>query len=233
KFAYTAIGWKENGRYYLLNHPQRFPGVNKPIDQDVLEAFEKPEPVPFNHIWGKWHAGLTDAPSPLPGDVYVKSPTFVEWNGTDFIGKAFLMEAELWEHFKKLPHPNICTYYGCVRDSTGTLVSGLCFKKYRYTLYEANRNVIDGFNKDSAIRDIRSGLEHIHSLGYVHNDLNPANIMFDDDHVAVIIDFGSCAREGEDMGYSGGTFGWSNNARVSKRENDFYGLRLIERWLAG
>jgi len=43
----------------------------------------------------------------------------------------------------------------------------------------------------SILAGIESGIRHLHSLGLVHNDINPRNIMMDHDK-AVIIDFGSC-----------------------------------------
>jgi serine/threonine protein kinase len=53
---------------------------------------------------------------------------------------------------------------------------------------------------DLFLEGIKRGLEHLHSLGLVHNNINPANIMFptkDDDATAMIIDFRSCRRIGE------------------------------------
>ncbi|KAJ7130614.1 hypothetical protein C8R44DRAFT_775883, partial [Mycena epipterygia] len=63
---------------------------------------------------------------------------------------------------------------------------------------------------DKVIAGIRLGLEHIHSLGYVHNDLNPRNIVLDKEFkVPIIIDFDSCYKIGESLkGKKAGTVDW-------------------------
>lgn len=53
---------------------------------------------------------------------------------------------------------------------------------------------------------IRAGVEHLHSLGFAHNDLNPMNIALDGDDNLIILDFGSCRRFGEQV-LSAGTYG--------------------------
>lgn len=50
----------------------------------------------------------------------------------------------------------------------------------------------------SVLAGIERGIKHLHSLGLVHTDVNPSNIMLDWDE-AVIIDFGSCRRVGESL----------------------------------
>ena len=75
---------------------------------------------------------------------------------------------------------------------------------------------------------IENGIAHLHSLGLVHNDLNPANIMFSEDDIPEIIDFDSCRREGENL-LKAGTPGWSDeSAIVADRANDYYGLKKIK-----
>jgi tRNA A-37 threonylcarbamoyl transferase component Bud32 len=38
---------------------------------------------------------------------------------------------------------------------------------------------------------IKLGVEHLHSLGYAHNDLNLSNIIVGEDNTPIIIDLGS------------------------------------------
>lgn len=56
------------------------------------------------------------------------------------------------------------------------------------------------FDKDLCLQGIESGIRHMHSLGLVHNDINPSNIMIDSADRPVIIDFDSCKQEGEKLG---------------------------------
>jgi serine/threonine protein kinase len=49
----------------------------------------------------------------------------------------------------------------------------------------------------------------LHRLDLIHGDINPTNIMFDNDGRPIIIDFDICARKGEEA--RGGTFGWMDD----------------------
>jgi serine/threonine protein kinase len=39
------------------------------------------------------------------------------------------------------------------------------------------------------LHGIEAGIRHLHHLGRIHNDINPANIMISEDDPPVIIDF--------------------------------------------
>lgn len=75
--------------------------------------------------------------------------------------------------------------------------------------------------------------EHFHSLGIIHNDIHPANIMFYGD-TPVTIGFDSCRPEGHDLSTVKRSHEWADE-RVKKAmpENDFDALREIRMWLAG
>lgn len=73
--------------------------------------------------------------------------------------------------------------------------------------------------------DSKAGLNWLHSLGLVHDDINPKNIMLDDDGHAIIIDFDSCASSGTKS--RGGTPGWSTSPEVA---NDEHGFNLVFIW---
>ena len=54
-------------------------------------------------------------------------------------------------------------------------------------------------------------MRHLHSLGFIHNDINIANVMFlDDDDVPIIIDFNSCGKEGEERDMKGAIHKWTD-----------------------
>lgn len=68
----------------------------------------------------------------------------------------------------------------------------------------------------------------------MHNDLNPDNVMLDDDGTPVIIDFDICRKEGEIC--APGTPGWARPQAGSQpctKENDLYALGLIKRYMEG
>lgn len=77
------------------------------------------------------------------------------------------------------------------------------------------------------------GMQHLHSLGWIHNDINPKNIMLDEDDTTIIIDFDSCCGMNE-KGPTCGTHMWTDetyDADCAKLENDYCGLRKIRQWI--
>lgn len=136
-------------------------------------------------------------------------------------------EAEVCQSLSQCPHPNIAEYYGTVVENDR--IVGLCFPKYSINLAERIQDTSRPLDKKRCIDGIRSGIQRMHSLGFIHNDINPYNVMFDDDDIPVIIDFDSCQNEGDELGLKAGTPGWSDvNSKMSVAENDYYGLRKIE-----
>ena len=146
-----------------------------------------------------------------------------------------LQEARFCEILRKAPHPNVAAYLGCVKNDGWIL--GLCFAKYKKTLWQ--RIILDKDTSlacpdlsEAVLAGIRDGIEHIHSLGYCHNDINATNIMFGDDDAPIIIDFDACRPEGEELGLKKGTKGWYDESSThSCRENDYYGLRKIKEFI--
>jgi len=59
------------------------------------------------------------------------------------------------------------------------------------------------FDTDLVLRGIQEGIQHLHSLGLIHCDINPANIVMDEGDTPVIVDFDSCRRKGEELGFQG------------------------------
>lgn len=93
----------------------------------------------------------------------------------------------------------------------------------------STRKIIKDYN--AVLAGVESGIRHLHSLGLVHNDINPSNIMFKGGEL-VIIDFGSCRSIGESMEGSGGTYEWCDETvKLSLPENDLNALEEIRIWL--
>ena len=78
---------------------------------------------------------------------------------------------------------------------------------------------------------ILQGIQHLHSLGLIHCDLNPMNIVMDG-NTPVIIDFDSCQRKGDKLGIKAGSWGWTDESfEFAMPENDEYGLSKIRDFL--
>ncbi|KAL9639405.1 MAG: hypothetical protein Q9164_000946 [Protoblastenia rupestris] len=89
------------------------------------------------------------------------------------------------------------------------------------------------FDTDKCIQGIESGIHHLHSLGYVHNDIGGPSIMLMEDDVPVIMDFDSCVKEGE-KSLEGPKYNWyddSYDTTVARKRNDYSGLKKVREWL--
>ena len=199
--------------------------------------------IPMKHIRPRFPKSFTVGPKPLSDDIFVKTPQLATYDSSSASTPAdsLLEEAGILEYLMHFPHPNIATYHDCVLK--GNRISGLCMTRYTMTLRErmllsdkgtlplpTSREIEAWYN------DIKNGLDHLHSLGYVHQDLDPRNVMLDSDNRAIIIDFDSCQLEGEPLGpKSHGTSPWideqNERGEVSDRNYDFEGLRVIRRFL--
>ncbi|OHF04173.1 serine/threonine-protein kinase [Colletotrichum orchidophilum] len=191
---------------------------------------------------------FTRAPDPLPSNTYIKTPSLLSYdqvhNGPqpNQIANDVLNEVRICELLKESPHPNLAKYVGC--QAYDGNISGICFVRYGKTLMEAvNPRGLMKRKFSTTHRDlgdfgrglqwIQAGIAHLHSLGIVHNDINPSNITIDRDDW-VIIDFGSCRKLGESLVGVGRTYEWYDEAiQHSCPENDLNALLEIRTWLRG
>lgn len=154
-------------------------------------------------------------------------------------------EIQVWEIIKQHPHPALAVYHGCV-ESEGR-ASGLVFTQYEETLSQrvnpgrlckrdfiaSGRPLVQPWMR-RWLESIESGLGHLHSLGLVHNDITPANIMLGDKNEAVIIDCDSTCRIGESLVDKKRTYGWADrNVTHAAPSNDLKSLGELETWLFG
>lgn len=93
---------------------------------------------------------------------------------------------------------------------------------------------------EDAIRESLEGIfesiEHLHSLVFLHNDINPANIAFDEDDTPVLIDFGSRRRIGESLCGTNTkkTHQWHGpNVDTVMEENNLDAFEELRTWLVG
>jgi serine/threonine protein kinase len=163
---------------------------------------------------------------------YIKQPkltTYYNSEDQNVLVDLLLQEVYVLEHLKCHPHPNIGQYRGCVMNR-GHIV-GNALKRYYQTL---ERRVKDGRKFDGNLRSesVSSAIQHLHSLGYAHNDLNPTNITVDQEDKPFLIDFGSCQPFGEDL-ITTGTRGWMEDewSMTSKKPQGKFFLDRLRSWL--
>lgn len=193
-------------------------------------------------------SNFTRAPDPLPSNCYVKRPKLLSYDRIDNncnslqIHERVLREAETCESLKLHPHSNVAQYLGCqVRDDR---IVGICFTKYGDSLMRRvnpNSRMKRPFqycerplkNRDDFLKGIEKGILHLHDLGLIHNDINPANILFDSDDAPIIIDFDSCRSVGQSLEGIGRTYEWNDESvQISLPSNDLDALKEIQEWLS-
>jgi serine/threonine protein kinase len=202
--------------------------------------------IPAAQIHPIFPQHFTRAPDHLLAQHYFKQPRLLLYEPScpTYLGDLLLEEATVWETLIQSPHPNIVKYHGCqVQDGR---ITGLGFDKHHDTLMSrVNPGHFGKRHFDASqrpLKDVKSFLEgaekalkHLHSLGLVHNDINPANIMFasEDDETPIIIDFGSCKPVGRPLQGVGRTPEWYDpSVLTSLPSNDTDALNEIAEWLS-
>ncbi|CAG8924062.1 unnamed protein product [Penicillium salamii] len=244
QFAGTLIVYQLNGFLYHAMLKGRYSCPSILNVEDLVNVKQ----IPASAYSPNFSVGFTAAPGILPNGCYVKKPGLISYDlisegpRPKSIAEDVLKEARIYEFLIMHPHPNIATYLlvGC-QVSDGA-ITGLCLEKYPRTLMKevnpgalmkrALRNTREATEDYSRVlAGIDSGIRHLHSLGLVHNDINPSNIMIDGDR-AIIIDFGSCRKIGESLEDVGRTYEWyDGEVQQSLPENDLKALEEIRIWL--
>ena len=94
-----------------------------------------------------------------------------------------------------LNHPNVCTIYS-VDQSHGASMIVMEFIDAQPMAKRIQDGHISGGGVSSIIAQIASGLSAAHSVGVVHGDIKPANLMIAADNTVKIMDFGLARRFG-------------------------------------
>ncbi|KAE9396027.1 hypothetical protein BT96DRAFT_1021566 [Gymnopus androsaceus JB14] len=231
---YRILMWEQGNVYYRYLLPQaQFDPASEPT------LFERAKAVPREYYVADVVSGLTRAAvSATDSLVYFKKKIPWEYDHDDpperprLVAEVVLHEARVCEFLLAHAHQNICRYVGYIPSDDGTTIEGLCFEKHGLTLYDAVITKV-AFDRSAVLEDIHCGLMHLHSLGYVHNDVNPSNVVLSEDGRGIIIDFDSCREIGESLiDKKAGTFSWEREpCDISEPENDFYGLEKIREWI--
>jgi len=225
-YSHSKVIVKEGKQYYYAHTPRRLRSIPN-IDLSTLEL----HPIPTTKLWPKYLSQFSQAPHPLPSNTFVKRPSLLDYGDTPAssdLGSLILSEARVCEIMKASPHPNIVEYLGCLVDE-GT-IAGLCFVRYEDTLAKRVRHG-SPIDRKACLESIADGIRHIHSLGLVHCDIKPDNILMDGTNPR-IGDFDSCHVEGKKLGIKAGTEGWAmHESSTATYDLDWYGLSKIKDFL--
>ncbi|OJD11416.1 hypothetical protein AJ78_07811 [Emergomyces pasteurianus Ep9510] len=196
-------------------------------------------PISGSDIFPLYNLKLTQAQDSLSQNSYIKRSNlslydiFQEYNVLNLIPKDLLEEAQAMEKISKHSHPNIINYHGCrVRHGC---ITGLVLDRHLNTLTDYLKNKVGFIDKEPFMQALKSAIYHLHSLGWAHNDLNPGNILVDEDSMPVLIDFGSAREIGAKLGTSRGTKGWIDREmkdyHTSDKHHDLFALEKICGWI--
>nr|CEG04788.1 unnamed protein product [Fusarium clavum]CEG05828.1 unnamed protein product [Fusarium clavum] len=205
--------------------------TNEMALDDYIKALE---PVPDQDLFPELPADteLTIAVDYDKGSSFCKRPGLFQFvPGFDFgTPKQVLDETLIMERLAKNPHPNIIHYKGC-RVKRGR-ITGIVVNKYEKSLEQFIKTAeLKDLDIDSFLSDINSAVDHLHSLGLAHNDINPGNIMVGEKNKPVLIDFGSCQPFGKLL-QTFGTPGWfEEDFWRSEQIHDIFALEKLKQWL--
>jgi len=106
----------------------------------------------------------------------------------------FIQEAQA---ASALDHPNICTIYEIARSEDDELYIAMAYYPGE-TLRERFQK--QPLSEEAAVNtgiQVATGLEKAHAAGIVHRDIKPANIIFTEDNLVKILDFGVAKLSGQ------------------------------------
>ena len=206
---------------------------------------------------------------------FVKKPSLLDYTDSDLSAR-IAREIAVCEGLRGHPHPNLATYHGCCVSANGH-VDGLCFQRYRVSLLELcnpgrlNKHAfvarggqrskltvaVTGGSSTVQLHSghldgLLAGIRNLHSLGLVHNDINPANIMVDGFDrndggsnggksttppvTLVLVDFDSCRPTGTSLRETKTrrTHGWHDaTVATAQADSDLNALAEVRAWLFG
>ncbi|KAJ5346143.1 hypothetical protein N7452_004147 [Penicillium brevicompactum] len=221
KLLYTQVIFQDGDKYFSAQLPEMIacPDDIPPTAKNSLKE------IPVEHIWPPLEDGLSICHDAEKPGVYIKRPQLTSYDGSESLSLYMLHEARICEILMQNEHQSIARYLGCLVK--GGRVAGLCFQRYVETLAD-RLEVGSQFNKNSCLQQIQAGIDHLHALNIIHNDIHPRNIMVANQEADtfVIIDFDSCAIKGHPLPDKRGRM--PEGACTAECENDDLGFKLLQ-----
>ncbi|KAM5349287.1 hypothetical protein ACJ41O_005794 [Fusarium nematophilum] len=199
-------------------------------------------PIPDDHLFPELSSTderFTVAPDDVSksSDVYIKRPRlsmyeiYKENECLSVIPSLILEGAHALQAISQHPHPGLIKFHGC-RARRGR-VTGLVLDKHANDLNSHLKDV-GPVDKEAFMTALESAVQHLHSVGLAHNDINPANILVNSHGLPVLVDFGSCREIGQKLTTSRGTPGWideKDDYATSEVRHDTCAVEKIRAWL--
>ena len=226
-FSYTLLIFQDGFDFYTAQTHHRKWDSLADIDVSALEL-QQFEMIPREHLYPAYQTGWLIAPSSIPEDFYEKRPGMA-----NYLERGLLNEIEAYESLRDEPNPYIGDYHGCVVYE-GSVVA-LCLAKYHQSLLKRIYYDDRPFNAGACIQRIQDGLSRLHDRRLIHNDLNPSNIMLEEDDKPAIVGFDYCRPKSQLIGsndFAGSVWkGDGFNLKWAVPTNDDLGVKKINEWI--
>jgi serine/threonine protein kinase len=201
------------------------------------------KPVPDDTFFPAWpvpETKLREAPETLPpDDVFIKRAPLELYEMLRQLGiekqlsTSLIAEAQVLEELSQHPHPNLIGYHGC-RVVRGH-ITGLVLDKHPHDLQTFIKTGHKSLDKARFMDALKSVIQHLHNLGWAHNDLTPANVLVSESGTPVLTEFGGCQKLGTKLMYIRGTKAWIEgdieDYTTSDAQHDIFALGKIRAWL--
>lgn len=154
-----------------------------------MEELESSTPIPLE-IFPVYEKSLFDkAFTEPPKGWNIRRPRILSFNGwkpeTATVCDTVRTEYRVYKLEGNALNLHLVSCLGCLvrRDC----IIGFFMEKYRATIFEWIEQwvIVD---VDAVVSEVRESVEHLHSLGFCHNNLHFDNIKFDDNDTPVLID---------------------------------------------
>ncbi|KAH7883287.1 kinase-like domain-containing protein [Phlebopus sp. FC_14] len=137
-----------------------------------------------------WRGVFKDPTSSVYPEVAIKViRTFFHPEEVNVLNQKLLREARLWS---QLSHENIVPFLGIATDMAFSSAPSLISPYYKIGNLAQFTHTYD-VNDDrkwKLVYEIAKGLNYLHNNNVVHGDVKPANILINDQHHALLVDFG-------------------------------------------
>lgn len=213
EYKFTIIIYKENGRIFKAVTKQRCPSLEGVTGKEVHNSLIYPT---IYEISPTIFQGNVDS-------VFIKKPDMLTTNTESSECKLNTMkEISNFQNLSDVPY--LVAYYGCIIEDN--YITGICLEQCRHKLRDAlAKNLID--NKADFVAKIALGLCELHKRGFIHDDINPSNIMTNEIGEPRIIDLDSCKKIGSPRSGKCGTQEWERDSTESYPINDFHSLAKL------
>ncbi len=225
----VTVGETENGKFLFSNvFFERGEGLfvgrwAANVDKTLvppLSEFTEVDAIPYSTFQKYEEALFGTAFDTVPVNTFWRRPRLLPYfadNST--IAGLFSEKARVYLGIDRAPHPNIVSRIGSlVREGR---VVGVILPRYEFSLLDAFEKR-RGVNREKIIHELRAALDHLHGLGYAHNDVHLGNIMLNARGSAVLIDYEFTRQTGVYI---------QNTRKQSLVKNDESGMKQVERAL--